>query len=104
MSLELLRKHHLSEDRGARLRENVSRLNLQVSQAEDDVQREIALCQEMLEVMTSGPDGVRVVAAMEMPSMRESRDRALGKLDKLRRERDEVRLRLDHYNMLRRSL
>ena len=101
MSTNLTR--HLSEERGAKLREAVSRLNMQVSDAEADAKAANELLREMSAVMEHGPENARIPAAMEMAFLRESRDRSNGKIDKLSREREEAKLRLELYNALRRS-
>lgn len=94
-------REHLSEERGHRLRDAVSRLNLQLSQAEDDHRDLSELCHEVGEVMAGGPERARVTAALELVHLRELRDRAAGKVDKLRREREEAKIRLDCYVALR---
>lgn len=95
---------YLSDERGRALHATRDRVNTQLAAARGDLDQLEAVVAEMLVLLRSGGDSARILVALELPVVREMRDRARGKVEKLVREADEARERLENFNLLRRSV
>lgn len=93
---------YYSPDRLDHLRRKLGMLQTQQTNAEDEAKQLAEVCQELLTMMRSGSPKA-IPAALEYKAVCEERDRAFGKADKIRREADELKARLQSATVLGRG-
>lgn len=84
------------------LRRKLSLLQSQQSTAEEDAKELSEVCQELLSILRSGTPRA-IPAALEYKAVCEERDRAFGKAEKIRREAEELKARLQSATVLGRG-
>ena len=94
---------YLSDDRVARKRDEISRLDGQRAQALAEADSLLEVLRELGELMRSTDSEMRTCAALERLQIREEYQRAAGKAEKLGRECDAAKERLAIWNKLRRT-
>ncbi len=86
------------------LRRELELLRVQVTKAQQDQDWHVQVVTELRDAIATGPDGIKVAAAMELPEWIEELNRSQGKRQKLARELEAVRVRLANCQVITRGI
>ena len=95
-------RNYYTSARLSALRKRAEILRSQIDGADAEAQVMVGVFNDLIAQMRENT-APSIPAALELPFVREDRDRALGKAEKLRRELEEVNLRLQNCLALQRG-
>lgn len=86
------------------LRREIELLRVQVNKAQQDQDWHVQIVTELRDAIATGPDSIKVAAAMELPEWIEELNRSQGKRQKLVRELEAARVRLANAQVITRGI
>lgn len=86
------------------LRRELELLRVQVTKAQQDQDWHVQVVTDLRDAIATGPDSIKVAAAMELPEWIEELNRSQGKRQKLARELEAVRVRLANCQVITRGI
>jgi hypothetical protein len=86
------------------LRRELELLRAQVAKAQQDQDWHVQVVTDLRDAISTGPDSIKVAAAMELPEWIEELNRSQGKRQKLARELEAVRVRLANCQVITRGI
>jgi hypothetical protein len=86
------------------LRRELDHLRTQVAKAQQDQDWHVQVVTELRDAISTGPESIRIAAAMELPEWIEELNRSQGKRQKLARELEAIRVRLANCQVITRGI